>query len=69
MFKAALEAVVDYMWDDELEDCQEQYDNGESPDDHIFSHLVVLYNQVNGTDHKPMDFLTTDIDNPTEDQE
>jgi len=44
----AVNAVIDYLWDDELESARDFVKEGESLRDHIFESLVVLDNWLHG---------------------
>jgi len=51
--REALRAVIQYNWDDELNDYA---DYGCQPG-HVFEHLVVLDNEVEGTDCTPSEWV------------
>lgn len=53
--KQALDAVVQYNWEEELTDFTE--DENESRAEHVFRHLVLLDNMLNGTDFTPESYL------------
>ena len=56
----AMKAVVEYNWSDERLDFEKQFrmgDMDESGEGHIFSSLVDLDNALNGTNHKPVDYI------------
>ncbi len=52
---AAIRAVVDYNWVEELEDYTS--DENDSRESHIFNSLVALDNWLEGSDNTPMSYL------------
>lgn len=57
----SINCVLEYNWDDELDDYQVQYlENGEVPESHIFHALIDIKNWLEGTTLKPEDFLDED---------
>ncbi len=55
--KEAIAAVVQYNWEDELEDAKNQLRENGNIDGHIFRHLVMVDNFANGMNTPPEQYL------------
>lgn len=60
--REAIEKVVEYSWDDEIDDYREQVEMCEDVQDHVFGFLVTLKNFVDGTDTAADEFVSLAAD-------
>ena len=51
--REAIQAVVSYVWEDEMDDYRSNRQDIGDPTTHIFHPLVALFNWINGTDEDP----------------
>lgn len=61
----AIRNVIAYMWDDEMEDAQEQLDEGNGIAGngiagHVFNDLVAMRNHLDGTARDAESYLVTE---------
>lgn len=63
----ALEEVLDYHWDDELEHLQEHLDNGGESRGHIFESLLKVRNWFDGANAQLSEFVDDSEDEEADD--
>jgi hypothetical protein len=60
--RKALNSVLCYLYDDELEDAREFFKDNETLDGHVFGDIIAVQNWMNGTNTRAVDELNLEED-------